>query len=42
MIDKNIELRDRAPRPTKPLGGGDDADQDDGPRRPQGRTPANR
>ena len=39
MIDKNIELRDRAPRPTKPLGGGDDAEPDDGPRRPKVERP---
>ena len=39
MIIKNIELRDRAPRPTKPLGGGDDAEQDDGPRRPKVERP---
>jgi hypothetical protein len=38
MISNNTELRDRAPRPTKPLGGGDD-EQDDGLRRPKVERP---
>lgn len=33
-FDKPIQLRDRAPRPTKPIDGGEDGD-DSGPKRPQ-------
>ena len=35
MVIKNIDLRDRASRPVKPLGGGDDSELEDGPRRPK-------
>ena len=34
-FDKPVKLRDRAPRPTKPIDGGGDGDEDPGPRRPK-------
>jgi len=32
-------MRDRAPRPTKPLGDGDGGNEDEGPRRPKVERP---
>ena len=34
-------LRDRAPRPTKPIDGGDDSGDQEGPRRPKVERPNN-
>ena len=37
-FDRSVQLRDRAPRPTKPIDGGDEGD-DSGPKRPQVERP---
>lgn len=34
-----FELRDRAPRPTKPIDGGDEGSDEQGPRRPKVERP---
>ena len=37
---RSVEMRDRAPRPAKPMDGGGDGDDDDpGPRRPKVERP---
>ena len=40
-LDERFQIRDRAPRPTKPIDGPEGDDDDQGPRRPKVERPNN-